>query len=150
LACNSTPAWVDADLSVSGCSQVANHPDAQPIFVVPLGNDAREFQPGPKNAISVRLDNLPMGPHLQNESSALVGSDETLHVQFNARLTQPTIPAVSLDNPDSASQLSPALEAMTISSYSEPSPPSKATRKSKQAQAAKAKPVFRSLLRGGR
>ncbi|KAI0249388.1 hypothetical protein BJV78DRAFT_1284035 [Lactifluus subvellereus] len=151
LAYNSTPAWVDADLFVSGRSQVANHPDAhEPIFLVPLGSDARELKPGPGNAIEVRLDNLPMGPHLRNESSALVDSDETLHAQFNARLTQPTLPPLGLDNSDSGSQVSSALETMTISSHSEPSPPSRATRKGKKAQVEKEKPVFTTLRRGGR
>ncbi|KAI0253759.1 hypothetical protein BJV78DRAFT_1191936 [Lactifluus subvellereus] len=61
LACNSTPAWVDADFFISGHSQVANHPDThEPIFVIPLGNDGRELQLGPENAIRVRLDNLPI------------------------------------------------------------------------------------------
>ncbi|KAI0253754.1 hypothetical protein BJV78DRAFT_1191888 [Lactifluus subvellereus] len=141
LAYNSTPAWVDADLFVSGRPQEANHPDAhEPIFVVPLGSNARELKPGPENAIKVRLDNLPMGPHLLNESSALVDSDETLHAQFNARLTQPTLPPLGLD----------ILTTMTISSHSEPSPPSRATRKGKKAQVEKEKPVFTSLRRGGR
>jgi hypothetical protein len=68
LASRSTPACVDADLLVSRHPQMGNHTDThEPEFVVLLGSDGRELQPGSKNAITGRLDNGPMGPHLQNE-----------------------------------------------------------------------------------
>jgi hypothetical protein len=68
LASHSTPAWVEAELLVSRQSQVTDPSDPhEHVFSAPFGNESRELQPGLQNAITVRLDNGPMGPHLQNE-----------------------------------------------------------------------------------
>jgi hypothetical protein len=64
----STPAWVDADLLVRGHSQQATTSDSnEPFFSVPIGCVGRALQPGPENAIKVRLDEGPMRLHWINE-----------------------------------------------------------------------------------
>ena len=68
LANKSMPAYVDADLRVSGHSHPGNtYDDNEPIFSVPVGGDGRALEPGPRNAIKVRLDHGPMGLHWVNE-----------------------------------------------------------------------------------
>jgi hypothetical protein len=68
LAKKSMPAYVNADLRVSRHSHQDNTSDGnEPIFSVPVGGDGRALEPGPGNAIRVRLDHQPMGLHWVNE-----------------------------------------------------------------------------------
>jgi len=174
LANNSIPACVDADLRISGHSHQDNTSDNdEPIFSVPVSCGGRSLQPGPGNAIKVRLDNGPMGHHWVNEfvtamslltsilidnvfssSQSFVDSDGTLHAQLNVKLTQPMpmppAPPMSPDLSDTWSQVSSAIGSpATSSSHSDTSHPTKS--KSKGGRKVKdPKPVYTSLRRGGR
>jgi hypothetical protein len=39
----------------------------EPLLAISFGSTTSELKPGRENAISVRLDDGPMGPHLLNE-----------------------------------------------------------------------------------
>jgi hypothetical protein len=68
LASPSTPAWVNADLLVRRHShQTTNTDSDEPVFSIPIGCVGRALQPGPENAIKVRLDDGPMRLHWINE-----------------------------------------------------------------------------------
>lgn len=68
LAKKSMPAYVNAELCVSGHSHQDNTSDSsEPIFSVAVGGDGHALEPGPGNAIRVRLDHQPMGLHWVNE-----------------------------------------------------------------------------------
>jgi hypothetical protein len=68
LASPSTSAWVNADLLVRGRSHQASTSDSnEPVFSTPIGCVGRALQPGPENAIKVRLDDGPMRLHWINE-----------------------------------------------------------------------------------
>jgi hypothetical protein len=68
LAKKSMPAYVNADLRVSGHSHQDNSSDSsEPIFSVAVGGEGHALEPGPGNAIRVRLDHQPMGLHWVNE-----------------------------------------------------------------------------------
>jgi len=149
LANNSIPAYVDAKLCISGHSHQDNTSGAiEPIFSVPVSCGGRSLQPGPGNAIKVRLDNGPMGPHWVNEfvngvslissilidnvfpsSQAFVDSDGTLHAQLHVKLTQPKpMPPAPPDTPR----------------------PTTSKRKASRKPIDPSKPVYTSLRRGGR
>lgn len=140
LADHSMPAWVDADLVISGSPPSANEAevqDSESTFTIPIRRDVCELKPGSESAIRIRLDDGPMRPHLLNEcvnsrplfffhstaltprsnrSQALVDSDGTLHAQFTVRLTRPIHSALlspSIDLSDTASQTSSAMESAT-------------------------------------
>src|SRR6266851_447019 len=158
LADNSMPAWVEADLRVSGHSEQGNTSDSiESTFFVPVACSGRALQPGPRNAIKVRLDDGPMGFHWVNKfvntyflilsividgsfsrSQAFVDADETLHAQLNVRLTQPLSPVRSVgpDQYDTGSQVASSSVPRTQASSSHsdsPRPPasrSKGKRKS--------------------
>jgi len=129
LADNSMPAWVEADLRVTGHSGQGNTSDSiEPTFFVPVACSGRALQPGPGNAIKVRLDDGPMGLHWVNKSQAFVDADETLHAQLNVRLTQPVSPVRSVgpNQYDTGSQVasSSVLRIQASSSHSDsPRPP---------------------------
>lgn len=156
LADHSMPAWVDADLVISGSpppstNEADNH---GPVFTIPICCGVCELNPGSENAIEIRLDEGPIRPHLINESQALVDSDGTLHVQFTVRLTRPIrsgLLSPSIDLSDSASQTSSALDAMTTTTSSRSEPPrSPISSIGKRRAQDVSKPVFTSLRRGGR
>jgi hypothetical protein len=67
LAKKSMPAYVNADLRVSGHSQDDTSDSSEPIFSVSVGGDGHALEPGPGHAINVRLDHQPMGFHWVNE-----------------------------------------------------------------------------------
>ena len=70
LASPSTSAWVNADLLVRGQSHKAGTSDSnsnEPVFSTSVGCVGRALQPGPENAIKVRLDDGPMRLHWINE-----------------------------------------------------------------------------------
>ena len=141
---------MDADLCISGHSHQDNTSgNSEPIFSVPVSCDGRSLQPGPGNAIKVRLDNGPMGPHWVNEfvngvslisailidnvfpsSQVFVDSDGTLHAQLNVKLTKSKL-------------IMPPVPPVT---------PRPTTSKSKASRKAvdPSKPVYTSLRRGGR
>ncbi|KAF8260569.1 hypothetical protein EI94DRAFT_1706191 [Lactarius quietus] len=161
LADHSIPAWVDGDLIVSGSPPPTDEADIHDsTFSIPIRRDLCELKPGSESAIRIRLDDGPMGPHLLNESQALVDSDGTLHAQFTVRLSRPihsVLLSPSIDLSDTASQTSSAMErattATTISSRSEPSrspisPISSNVRKKWEKDPSK--PVYATLRRGGR
>ena len=181
LADHSIPAWVDGDLVISGNPPPTNEADVhetslEPPFTIPIRHDLCELKPGSENAIRIRLDDGPMGPHLLNEcvtmrpvypfspivehsfqrSQALVDSDGTLHAEFTVRLTRPihsVLLTPSIDLSDTASQVSSAMDAATtsttISSESPRSPISLNFRK-KEKERDPSKPVYATLRRGGR
>lgn len=177
----SIPAWVDADLVISGSPPPANEADIhesphESPFTIPIRRDLCELKPGSENAIRIRLDDGPMGPHLLNEcvnmrpfytpfhqtlttlshrSQALVDSDGTLHAEFTVRLTRPihsVLLSPSIDLSDTASQTSSAMDAATtattMSSDSPRSPISGNVRKKWERNPSK--PVYATLRRGGR
>jgi hypothetical protein len=176
LANNSTPAWVDADLLVprhSDTHQATNSDRNEPVFSIPVGCVGHALQPGPENAIKVRLDNGPMRLHWVNEfvdihpiaplslltpyrSMVLLDAEGTLHAELHVRLAQPVVPpvpALSPDNSDAWSQGSsvPASHTThTSSSSSEMARPPTRGRKKKQTVGVQDKPVYTSLRKGGR
>ena len=184
LADHSIPAWVDADLVISGSPPPTNEADVhesslEPPFTIPIRHDLCELKPGSENAIKIRLDDGPMGPHLLNEcvtmrpfypfspivdysfqrSQALVDSVGTLHAEFTVRLTRPihsVLLAPSIDLSDTASQVSSAMDvattSTTISSESPRSPISLNFRKKERdpPKPDPPKPVYATLRRGGR
>jgi hypothetical protein len=173
LGSKSTPAWVEADLLVPGRSHQAGDSNKhEPVFSI-IGRVGRALQPGPENAIKVRLDDGPMRLHWINEyvnihsiahllclidssfysSLTLFDADGTLHAELHVRLVQPVVPpvpALSPDNSDPWSQVSsvPATHTSSSSSEQQRSP----TRKSKEKLTVEApdKPVYTSLRKGGR
>ncbi|KAH9039876.1 hypothetical protein EDB85DRAFT_228798 [Lactarius pseudohatsudake] len=162
LADHSMPAWVDADLVVSGSPPPTNEADdREPTFTIPLCCNVCELKPGSESAIRIRLDDGPLRPHLFNESQALVDSDGTLHAQFTARLTRPPrtfLSPSSIDFSDTASQTSSALDAMTTTTSSRSEPPRSpistrstisSIRKKRQARDGP-QPVYATLRRSGR
>jgi hypothetical protein len=175
LADNSMPAWVEADLRVSGHSEQGNTSDSiEPTFFVPVACSERVLQPGPGNAIKLRLDDGPMGLHWVNKfvntyflilsividgsfsrSKAFVDADETLHAQLNVRLTQPLSPVRSVgpNQYDTGGQVasSSVLGTQASSSHSDsPRPPaSRSKGKRKSIDPNKPVLVFTSNRKGG-
>ena len=179
LANGSIPICVDAVLYISGHSHEDKTSDYnEPIFSVPISCGGRSLQPGPGNAIKVRLDNGPMGHHWVNEfvnaicligsilidnvfssSQAFVDFDGTLHAQLNVQLTQPKLmppaPSMSPAPSDNWSQLSLVGGSVVggsgaSSSYSEAPPTTGKKGKGKKKIKDPNKPVYTSLRRGGR
>jgi hypothetical protein len=179
LANNSTPAWVDADLIVPGHPhQTTNSDTNEPVFSIAIGCVGHALQPGPENAIKVRLDDGPMRLHWINEfvdiqsntpfiaidtsfysSLTLLDTEGTLHVEFHVKLKQPMVPpvpALSPDISDTWSQVSslptPYASTYAISSHSEPpkSPTGRSKAKEKVKKEKPDKPVYTSLRHGGR
>lgn len=168
---------MDAVLHISGHSHQDNASDLnEPIFAVPVSCDGRSLQPGPGNAIKVRLDHGPMGHHWVNEfvnalclggsilidnisssSQAFVDSDGTLHAQLNVKVTQakllPAPPPMTPDLSDTWSQISTGPGGSGTGS-SQPNTVRPVTSKKGKGKAAKPKdpnkPVYTSLRRGGR
>lgn len=170
LASPSTPAWVDADLLVRGRSNQATTSTSdsnEPVFSIPIGCVGRPLQPGPDNAIKVRLDDGPMRLHWINEfvnipfivhlrhlidssfysSLTLLDAEGTLHAEIHVRLSQP-VPTLSPDNSDA---LSATHTTHTTSSNSEGarSPTRRNRAKSKPKVEIPDKPVYASLRKGG-
>ena len=168
LASPSTPAWVDADLLVRGRSHQATTSESnEPVFSIPIGCVGRALQPGPDNAIKVRLDDGPMRLHWINEfvdipfivhlrhlidssfhsSLTLLDAEGTLHAEIHVRLSQP-VPTLSPDNSDA---LSATHTIQTSSSNSERarSPTRRKRAKSKPKVEIPDKPVYASLRKGG-
>jgi hypothetical protein len=161
LADHSIPAWVDADLIISGSSPPTDETDIhesppESPFTIPIRRDLCELKPGSENAIRIRLDDGPMGPHLLNESQALVDSDGTLHARFTVRLTRPihsVLLSPSIDLSDTASQTSSAMDAATtVTSMSSESlrSPTISSNVRKKMEKNPNKPVYATLRRGGR
>jgi hypothetical protein len=181
LASPSTPACVDADLLVRGHShqattQATTSDSNEPVFSIPIGCVGRALQPGPENAITVRLDDGPMRLHWINEfvnilsiarlrylidssfysSLTLLDAEGTLHAELHVKLSQPMVPpapAFSPDNSDAWSQGSsvPATHTTRPSSSSlEMARPPARRGKTKQTAEVKDKPVYASLRKGGR
>ncbi|KAH8996633.1 hypothetical protein EDB92DRAFT_1793240 [Lactarius akahatsu] len=68
LSDHSMPAWVDGDfLVLRRSSSIDSGDDYEPAFSLPLGRNPCKFQPGPGSAVTMRLDDGPMRPHLLNE-----------------------------------------------------------------------------------
>ena len=62
------PAWVDADLVVSGSPPPTNEADDhEPTFTIPICCGVCELKAGSESAIRIRLDDGPLRPHLLNE-----------------------------------------------------------------------------------
>ena len=178
LASPSTPAWVDADLLVRGhshqaTSQASISDSNEPVFSIPIACVGRALQPGPENAITVRLDDGPMRLHWINEfvnihstaclhylidssfysSLTLLDAEGTLHAELHVRLSHPPAPAFSPDKSDAWSQGSsvPATYTThTSSSSSEMARPPARRGRTKQTAEVKDKPVYASLRKGGR
>ncbi|KAI9450559.1 hypothetical protein BJY52DRAFT_1301794 [Lactarius psammicola] len=160
LADHSMPAWVDADLVVSGSPLSTSEPENhEATFTIPICCGVCELKPGSESAIRIRLDDGPLRPHLHNESQALVDSDGTLHAQFNVRLTRrmgSSLLSPSIDFSDTASQTSSALDAMTTTTSSRSEPPRSPTSHSPISSIRKrrtrdgSEPVYATLRRGGR
>ncbi|KAI0302449.1 hypothetical protein B0F90DRAFT_1667633 [Multifurca ochricompacta] len=142
----SQAAIVDADLFITGSSHSDGDRDSDPTLAVPLGCTRSELGPGRRNAISVRLDDGPMGPHLINESSTLVDSKGTFHAQFNARLTQSALPLVVEDTSGTLSRLR---EPVTPNPETPP-PPTIGIKEKKKKRRDSKKEVQTTLRRGGR
>jgi hypothetical protein len=140
------PAYVDADLRVSGHShQGDTSDDNELVFSIPVGGDGCGLEPGPRKAIKVRLDHGPLGHHWVNEfvnahsliisfpidtlfsrSQALVDADGTLHALLDVRLSQyiPPVAPASPDQSDAWSQVSSPVGTLASSSTSDtPRPP---------------------------
>jgi hypothetical protein len=66
---HSPPVGIDADLFIEGStSQPLDSRDFDdPLLAFSFGSTTTDLWPGPENAITVRLDDGPMGPHLLNE-----------------------------------------------------------------------------------
>jgi hypothetical protein len=60
---------VDADLFIEGSTSdpMDSGDFDEPLLAISFGSTTSELKPGRENAISVRLDDGPMGPHLLNE-----------------------------------------------------------------------------------
>jgi hypothetical protein len=176
LADSSMPAWVQADLRVTGHSEQGNTSDNNdPILSVPIACDGRALRPGPGNAIKVRLDDGPMGLHWVNESVEIlsfifsmvidssfsrslvfVDADGTLHAQLSVKFTRPVSPtpalSVSPDQSDTWSQLSSVHGTQSNNPHSDlPRPPASKSKKGnrKPVDPNKPKPVFTSNRKGG-
>jgi hypothetical protein len=175
LANNSTPAWVEADLLVPAHShQATNSDNNEPVFSIPVCCVGHALQPGPENAIKVRLDDGPMRLHWINElvyihyipfividssfyrSLIILDAEGTLHVELHVKLTQPMVPpvpALSPDNSDTWSQVSSVPATHASSSYSEPprSPTGRGRARSNARRTVEVpdKRVFTSLRKGG-
>lgn len=65
----SPPVGIDADLFIEGStSQPLDSRDFDdPLLAISFGSTTTDLWPGRENAITVRLDDGPMGPHLLNE-----------------------------------------------------------------------------------
>lgn len=139
---------IDADLFIEG--SISHPSDSRdfddPLLAVSFGSTMSELWPGRNNAITVRLDDGPMSPHLLNESSILVDSNGTLCAQLNARLARPALPALVTDT---SSTMSPPRSPETP--ISEASYPSSVKGKAKKRPPKDPKEkVYTSLRRGGR
>ncbi len=180
LASKSTPAWVDADLVVPGPSHRAtNSHNHEPVFSIPIGSVGRAIQPGPENAVKVRLDDGPMRLHWINEfvnthsiihsmylidssfysSLTFFDAEGALQVELHVQLFQPVLPpmpALTPDNSDTWSQASsiPTTHISSENSERTRSPASKPASKSKKRLPRNTelpeKPVYASLRKGGR
>jgi hypothetical protein len=173
LASPSTPAWVDADLLVRKHSHQATTPDSdEPVFSIPIGCVGRALQPGPENAIKVRLDDGPMRLHWINEfvnihsiahlrylidssfysSLTLLDAEGTLHAELHVRLSQPMVPPAPALSPDNSDAWSQAATHTTHTSSSSSERVRSPTRKSRAKRTVEIpdKPVYASLRKGGR
>ncbi len=177
LESKSTPAWVDAELLVRRHSHQATTSDSkEPVFSIPIGCVGRALQPGPENAIKVRLDDGPMRLHWINEfvnihsiahlrylidssfysSLTLLDAEGTLHAELHVKLSQPPVlpmAALSPDNSDAWSQASSAPATHNTHSSSSSSGRARSAGRSKTKQTKevpKDKPVYYSLRKGGR
>jgi hypothetical protein len=173
LASPSTPAWVDADLLVRKHSHQATTSDSdEPVFSIPVGCVGRALQPGPENAVKVRLDDGPMRLHWVNEfvnihsiahlrhlidssfysSLTLLDAEGTLHAELHVRLSQPMVPpapALSPDNSDAWSQAATHTTHTSSSSSERVRSPTRGS-KTKRTVEVPDKPVYASLRKGGR
>jgi len=171
---------VEADLFIEGSvSQVLESRDFEdPLLSISFGSTSAELWPGRENAITVRLDEGPMGPHLLNEcvtiklspfchthlstrrSSVLVDAKGTLCAQLNARLTRPVPAFISSDT--SSSIIYPARSQETYPAQSQETYPARSletpfsefpqppsTGKKGKEKKPKEKRVYTSLRRGG-
>ena len=156
---------IDADLFIEGSAAMPldSRDFDDPLLAISFGSTTCELYPGRENAITVRLDDGPMGPHLLNEyvqspcvfvpstdrstrrSSVLVDSKGTLCAQLNARLIRATLPALISDT---SSTMSPPRSVQTP--FSEVSYPSSVKSKTKKKPKEKTEKVYTSLRRGGR
>ncbi|KAH9042896.1 hypothetical protein EDB83DRAFT_2318072 [Lactarius deliciosus] len=160
LGDHSTSTWVDGDFLILRRlpSSVESGDTYERIFSLPFGYNPCQLQPGPESAIKMRLDDGPLGPHLLNESQALVDRDGTLHAQFNVRLVQTqfsTLPPSSFSFSDGASLMSTVRDTRSISTrQSKPAPARSLIFKSRDKRNRKVpdgeKKVYTSLRRGGR
>ncbi|KAH9042593.1 hypothetical protein EDB85DRAFT_1915819 [Lactarius pseudohatsudake] len=152
LGDHSMPAWVDGDfLVLRRSSSIDSGDDFEPAFSLPLGRNPCKFQPGAGSAITMRLDDGPMRPHLLNESRSLVDSDGTLHAQFNVRLTQPRQPSPPSIGPSDSTSVRPSAQATTKTRLK----PARSLIFTSQAKRNRDAPenekkVYTSLRRGGR
>ena len=65
---HSVPAWAGGDfLVLKHMPSTESDDHYEPTFSLPLGPNPCKVQPGPENAIKIRLDEGPMRPHLLNE-----------------------------------------------------------------------------------
>ncbi|KAI9449582.1 hypothetical protein BJY52DRAFT_1155786 [Lactarius psammicola] len=159
LGDHSTPTWVDGDfLILRRLPTIDGSDNYEPTFSLPLGYNPTQLQPGPESAITMRLDDGPLRPHLLNESLALVDCDGTLHAQFNFKLIQTRLPPIppsppSIGYSDSASLVSTAPDARSVTSQRLKPARSlmfKTQDKRNRSVPAKEKKVYTSLRRGGR
>jgi hypothetical protein len=161
LGAHSQPTTVNASLLITGSSNPEENRDPDPARTVSFGCNTPELSPG--RMLRVRLDDCPIGPHLQYEyvkkacswlsssktltvcrSSMLVDSKDT----FYAELSQSTLPPILPDT--SSISTSTTLQLMTPTSevvfpplpLGPPTPP---TPKKKRNQE-----VHVTLRRGGR
>jgi hypothetical protein len=135
---------VDANLFIEGSTSdpMDSGDFDEPLLAISFGSTTSELKPGRENAISVRLDDGPMGPHLLNESSALVDAKGTLYAQLNARLARPALPALVTETSTKVSP--PRSPEKHISEGSYPSSVKSKAKKPKEEK------VYTSLRRGGR
>ncbi|KAH9067922.1 hypothetical protein EDB87DRAFT_65344 [Lactarius vividus] len=152
LGDHSMPAWVDGDfLVLKRSSSIDSGDDYEPAFSLPLGRNPCKFQPGPGSAITTRLDDGPMRPHLLNESRSLVDSDGTLHAQFNVKLTRPRQPSPPSIGPSDSTSLRPSAQATTNTRLKPARSLIFKTQDKRNRDAPdKEKKVYTSLRRGGR
>lgn len=152
---------VDADLFIEGStSDPMESGDLDgPLLAISFGSTTSELRPGRKNAITIRLDDGPMGPHLLNEfveicvfvssidrlmrrSSALVDAKGALYAQLNARLARPALPALVTETSAKVSPpRSPEKHTFGVSHSSSAKVRAKKSKDEK---------VYTSLRRGGR
>jgi len=148
---HSPPVGIDADLFIEGSTaQPLDSRDFDdPLLAISFGSTTSELWPGRDNAITVRLDDGPMGPHLLNESSVLVDSKGTLCAQLNARLVRPTVQVqVPALISDTSSTASPRSLETPFSEFSYA--PSIKPKSKKKPKIPKEERVYTSLRRGGR